>query len=41
MPYATCLLVDEELDRLVQSGVIESVEYSNWEAPIIPVLKAD
>ena len=33
--------VEEELDRLVQTKVIEPVRYSDWATPIVPVLKAD
>ena len=33
VPFAMRLLVEEELYRLVQSGVIEHVKYSNWAAP--------
>ena len=34
--------VEEELaDRLVQTGVMERVQFSTWAAPIVPVLKAD
>ena len=30
-----------ELDRLEASGVIEKVTFSEWAAPIVPVLKQD
>ena len=33
--------VDQELDRLVQEGVITPITYSPWAAPIVPVLKSD
>ena len=41
VPYAMRALVDEELERLEKSGVIEPVAYSEWAAPIVPVLKPD
>ena len=41
VPYAMLHLVEEELERLQQSGIIEPVQYSDWAAPIVPVLKSD
>ena len=31
--------VEQELDRLHQQGIIEPVQFSDWAAPIVPVLK--
>ncbi|XP_046362411.2 uncharacterized protein K02A2.6-like [Haliotis rufescens] len=39
VPYALQDKVAEELDRLEKIGVIEKVEYSEWAAPIVPILK--
>ena len=33
--------VEEELDRLVQEGVLELVQFAEWAAPIVPVVKPD
>ncbi|XP_062374782.1 uncharacterized protein K02A2.6-like [Sardina pilchardus] len=41
VPYAMRVKVEAELERLQQAGVIEPVEFSNWAAPIVPVLKED
>ena len=41
MPYAMMSLVEKELDRLQELKIIEPVEYSDWAAPIVPVLKSD
>ena len=41
VPYAMRKLVEEELDRLQQDGIIEPVQFSEWAAPIVPVMKAD
>ena len=41
VPYAMCPMVDEALDKLVEQNVIEPVQFSDWAAPIVPVLKAD
>ena len=41
VPYVQKRKVEEELDRLEQTKVIESVRYSDWATPIAPVLKAD
>jgi len=32
--------VEEELDRLQEEGIIEQVQYTEWAAPIVPVLIA-
>ena len=31
--------VELELDHLHQQGIIEPVQFSEWAAPIVPVLK--
>ena len=33
--------VEKELDRLVEEGTLEPVEFSEWAAPIVAVLKHD
>lgn len=33
--------IEQKIDRLKQEGVIRPVEFSNWAAPIVPVLKSD
>ena len=33
--------VEEELERLTKEGIIELVQYAEWAAPIVPVLKSD
>ena len=34
-------LVNKELDRLLSEDIIEPVQYSDWAAPVVPVMKAD
>ena len=41
VPYAMRAKVDQELDRLVADGILEPVQYAEWAAPIIPILKRD
>ena len=41
IPYALRDLVDKELERLQSEGTLEPVEISEWEAPIVVVLKRD
>ena len=41
VPYAAFPLVDQELKRLEQSGVLVPVSYSAWAAPIVVVKKAN
>ena len=39
LPYDMRKKVEEELQRLEQDQVIEPLKYSDWAAPIVPVLK--
>ena len=41
VPYAVLPILDQELDRLQSSGIIEPVNYSLWAAPIVVVKKAN
>ena len=40
-PYLMKTKVDDELDRLQSANIIEPVTYSQWTAPIVPILKSD
>ena len=39
--YALRTKVNKELERLEAAGVIEPVQFSDWAAPIVPMLKQD
>lgn len=41
VPFAMRQKVDEELQRLQELGIIEPVQFAEWAAPIVPILKAD
>ena len=41
IPYAYRTMVDAELDRLVEQGILTPVQVAEWAAPIVPVLKSD
>lgn len=39
VPYALRSKLDDEIDRLLQEGIIEPVNYSEWACPVVPVIK--
>ena len=41
VPYALRSRVDQALERLVSEGILEAVQFSEWAAPIVPVVKRD
>ncbi|KYN14620.1 Uncharacterized protein K02A2.6 [Trachymyrmex cornetzi] len=41
VPFKLLPLVEEELQTLVQTGVLEKVKASQWATPIVPMLKRD
>ena len=41
VPYALKEKIGKELDRLLKHGVIEKINFSEWGAPIVPVMKKD
>ena len=40
LPYAMQEAVSSEKDRKVEEGTLEAVDYSDWAAPIVEVLKS-
>lgn len=41
VPFAMKPKVEAELERLEREGIIEPVQFSQWAAPIVPVMKPD
>ena len=41
VPFAIRQKVEEELEHLQALGVIQPVQFSDWAAPIVPVMKSD
>lgn len=41
VPYAMRTGIEDELYRLVDEGIIEPIESSDWASPIVPVLKTN
>ena len=41
VPYALKGRIEQELDHLEHSGIFEPVLYSDWAAPMVPVVKED
>ena len=41
VPYSLRDKVDRELERLLKAGIISQVQFSDWAAPIVPVVKSD
>ena len=41
VPYALGEKIEVELERLQKEGIIEPVPFSEWAAPIVPVMKQD
>ncbi|XP_041378038.1 uncharacterized protein K02A2.6-like [Gigantopelta aegis] len=39
VPYSLRKPVDDEIDRLVKEGILESVDFSDWATPVVPVVK--
>ena len=39
VPFALKAGIEEEIKRLIDLGVIEKIDYSEWAAPIVPVKK--
>ena len=41
VPYSLRHKVEEELDRLEKEGIIQSIQFSEWASPIVPVMKSN
>ena len=41
VPYLLKDQIDLELNRLVKEGTLEPVDFSEWAAPIVPIVKED
>ena len=41
VPYTLREKVEQELDRLTKEGIIQPIQFTDWAAPIVPVMKKD
>lgn len=41
VPYAWKAKVEAELDRLKKDGIIDPIQFADWAAPVVPMLKQD
>ena len=41
VPYALRNKIEQELERLEIEGIVEPIQFADWAAPIVPVLKLD
>lgn len=41
VPYSLKVKIEEQIEKLLKEGVIEPVQYAEWAAPIVPVVKTD
>uniref|UniRef100_A0AC34FHL8 Reverse transcriptase n=1 Tax=Panagrolaimus sp. ES5 TaxID=591445 RepID=A0AC34FHL8_9BILA len=41
LPYALRGKVEEQLEKLVEQGILKQVQHSNWATPIVPVKKSN
>ena len=41
VPHALCGRVEQELERLEKTGIIEAIKFSDWATPVIPLVKGD
>lgn len=41
VPYSIRGKIESELERLEKQGIIEPVQFSEWAAPIVPIVKSD
>ena len=41
VPYSLRGKVEEELECLEKEGIIEPVQFAEWAAPVVPVLKSN
>ena len=41
VPYMMKPKIEQELERLERQGTTESVQYSEWATPVVPILKPD
>lgn len=40
-PFFIRAKVEQEIDRQVEEGILEPVQFSQWATPVVPVMKKD